>query len=240
MASFRNKRSRKYRSKNTRKNTRRNTRKSRINRRSKKSLVGGGIVRNWLSRIPGSYWNANRRIAPAPTIESAHTTVAGPVEAATSRIPITNVFFEQSNDQEIMRTKEQLKREIEKFVTSIKEEIDQNEDRNIKEDPLSVEDYIINIVRPIMDKQPLFVELMKSIDKTMNNGISNNEYNELYDSVTDLFLQLNDKYEKNEYPDESGKELAKELVKDMANTTAVKYYKSMLYLIDIAKLKLYI
>ena len=47
MATFRKKRSRKYKRRNTRRNTRRKyikARKSSINRRSRKSLVGGGIL----------------------------------------------------------------------------------------------------------------------------------------------------------------------------------------------------
>ena len=57
MATFRKRHSRKYRNKNTRRtknrrNTRRNTRKSHINRRSRKSLVGGGILDGLGSVIP--------------------------------------------------------------------------------------------------------------------------------------------------------------------------------------------
>ena len=66
MASFRKRRSRKYRNKNTRRNIRRNTRrkyikarKSSINRRSRKSLEGG-------LRFPSFLTRRSAAVAPAP------------------------------------------------------------------------------------------------------------------------------------------------------------------------------
>lgn len=234
MATFRKRRSRKYRSKNTRKNTRRNARKYHINRRSKKSLVGGI---NWFPRIKIPYWNTRRRIVPAPTIEAAHT-----IEATAYAEPNKNVYFEQHNEQEIMHAKEQLEREIEEFGTSIYEEIVKNRDRNIKEDTLSVEDYIYHIILTIQVKQLLVVKLMQTIDKITNNGMSNNEYSELYDAVTTGLLNLNDHYEKiiDKHTELSDKEIAKETAKKIANTSAETYYKGLLEVINVAKQRLYI
>ena len=71
MATFRKRHSRKYRNKNTRRtknrrNTRRNTRKSHINRRSRKSLVGGGILDGLGRVIPTSIQKLSKSI-PMPS-----------------------------------------------------------------------------------------------------------------------------------------------------------------------------
>ena len=87
MATFRKRRSRKYRNKNTRRNTRRNTRKkyhkarkSRINRRTRKSLEGGlsisSIIPSFLTR------KKDVRIAPSSSPIAPSPIASSPIASS--------------------------------------------------------------------------------------------------------------------------------------------------------------